>query len=92
MFRVRKERNGHIVLAVSGRIESADLSELRELIDAEKQCASVVLDLKDLTLVDRASVRFLGTLQDHGVRIVNCPLYITNWIANERNQVYEHSK
>lgn len=84
MFRLRRERNGHVLLALSGRIESADLSELKQLIDTESDCASIVLDLKDLMLIDRDSVRFLVALQDSGVEIVNCPLYISNWITEER--------
>jgi len=32
-----------------------------------------VLDLKDVTLVDRAAVRFLAAAEAAGTRILNCP-------------------
>ena len=42
------------------------------------------LDLKDVTLVDRATVRFLARLERRGIRIVNFPDYVRSWIDAEQ--------
>jgi anti-anti-sigma regulatory factor len=72
------------VLKLSGRIEEVHLSELQAEIE---QCTdSPKLDLKDVTLLDRQSVRFLIQCEFQGVQLVNCPLFIQEWIARERRR------
>jgi len=44
----------------------------------------IVLDLKDVTLVNRATVQFLARIEGRGIRIVNFPDYVRSWIAAER--------
>jgi anti-anti-sigma regulatory factor len=51
---------------------------------ADETDSRVILDLKDVTLVDRAAVQFLADVETAGVRIVNCPGYVRSWIAAER--------
>lgn len=46
--------------------------------------SKVVLDLKELTLVDVQVVRLLGSSEISGARIVNCSQYIREWIDRER--------
>jgi hypothetical protein len=43
----------------------------------------IVLDLKDVTLVDRAAVQFLARVEMAGTELVNCPEYVRSWIAAE---------
>jgi len=43
----------------------------------------VLLDLKDVTLVDRMAVRFLGHVDAAGIALINCADYIRSWIAAE---------
>jgi len=50
----------------------------------------MALDLEDLTLVDRDSVRFLADREMDGTALRNCPLYIREWIERERD--YERTK
>jgi hypothetical protein len=45
----------------------------------------VVLDLKDVTLVDRAAVGFLARVEVAGAEIVNCPEYVRSWIEAEQD-------
>jgi hypothetical protein len=45
----------------------------------------MALDLEDLTLVDRDSVRFLADREMDGTALRNCPLYIREWIERERD-------
>ena len=85
MLRIERSANGEGVLAVSGRMDAENLIELKNLIDAEAAGHSIVLDLKELTLVDRDAVRFLEQCDSNGIRLHNCPLYILEWIARERD-------
>jgi len=45
----------------------------------------VVLDLKDIKLVNRDAVKFLAHCEADGARLKNCPAYIREWIARERD-------
>ena len=59
MLRIRCTVNGETLFTVSGRMDSANLPELKNLIDAEVEGLRMILDLKELILVDRDAVRFL---------------------------------
>ena len=85
MLRIGRTNNGEIVLAVSGRMQSENVSDLKNLIDAEAEGRRVVLDLKELVLVDRATVRFLKRCDSNGIELRNCSAYIRDWISRERD-------
>jgi hypothetical protein len=46
---------------------------------------AIILDLDEVTLVDVASVRFLGTCEARGTTLLNCSPYIRDWIDKERD-------
>jgi len=71
-----------VTFVLSGRIEKEDLGELKTLL--EKNEKAVVLDLKEIRLVDREAVRFLANFETDNARITNCPPYIREWIRRER--------
>jgi hypothetical protein len=72
------------VLRLSGRIQEEHLSQLQAEID---ECAEVPkLDLKDVNLLDQPSVQFLLRCASQGIQLVNCPLYIQEWISRERHR------
>ncbi len=75
---------GAIVFVLSGELDSEHSMRLSELIAAEVT-GPVRVDLKDLTLVDRAGVHFLSRLHAQGIELVNCPDYIRRWIAAEED-------
>ena len=54
------------------------------LLAAEPADRSIVLDLKDLVLVDREAVRFLCRCEGQGIALRNCPPYIREWVDRER--------
>ena len=87
LLRIQRTLDRTVVFAVSGRLDAENLSELRQLIDAEPAGSVVVLDLADLVLADRDAVRYLRNCEAAG-RIVlrSCPAYIRIWIAAEENQ------
>ena len=75
-----------VVFILSGRIESVLTTELQKLIDLETESRNVVLDLKEVQLVDQDSVRFLARCEADGIKLENCPAYIREWIARDRNE------
>ncbi|MGH7494030.1 MAG: hypothetical protein ACREOO_16765 [bacterium] len=72
-----------VTFALSGRIETALTAELQKLIDLETENHNVVLDLREVQLVDQDTVRFLARCEAVGIKLENCPAYIREWIARE---------
>jgi anti-anti-sigma regulatory factor len=85
MLRIQKSANGEVVLRLSGRMDQEGISELKTLFKTEANGRRMVLDLKDLTLVDRDGVIFLGQCQANNIELKNCPAYIGEWIKRERD-------
>jgi anti-anti-sigma regulatory factor len=81
MLKIQRRSNGGVVFTVSGRLEANNLSELSALLAAEPGGGALVLDLKDVVLVDRDIVRFLRACEGDGITLRNCPPYIRAWIA-----------
>ena len=87
MFRIHRSANGKLVVfALSGRIKAARLAELQKLLESEADDHSLVLDLKEVKLVDRDVVSFLVNCESKGVNIANCPAYIREWIEGEASR------
>jgi len=91
MLRIQRSYIDRIVLSLSGRIESADVAELRRLLSLEAPDEDVALDLRDITLVDRDGVRFLARCERETVKLEHCPAYVREWIdAEKKSQDPEH--
>jgi hypothetical protein len=77
-----------VLLTLIGRIEGENLEELKRLIGSEATGHNLVLDMKDVTLVDQSAIRFLARCEADSVTLENCPAYIRDWIAaeNRRNR------
>ena len=86
MLKIRRVANGEVVFTVSGRVHEENLAELKDLFRLEAQGRLIVLDLRDLTLVDREAVRFLERCDSNGIKLKNCPAYIREWMLRERDQ------
>jgi hypothetical protein len=74
-----------VVFALSGRIEAEDVIELQKILQSEVKDGNVALDLKDVRLVNQEAVRFLADFEAGGAKLENCPVYIREWIARERD-------
>ena len=84
MFKIqRSAHENFVVFTLSGRITSSDFTELQRLLDSESHDQSLLLDLKEVKLVDREVIGFLASCQVKGVKLVNCPPYIREWIKKE---------
>jgi anti-anti-sigma regulatory factor len=83
-LRIQKSENGEVVVfTLSGRIRAEELAELQRLFEVEGQDHRIVLDLKEVKLVDRDTVRFLARCEANGTRLENSPAYIREWIGRE---------
>jgi anti-anti-sigma regulatory factor len=86
MLRIQRTLNGdETVLKVSGRMDAENVAELEALFASEAKGRRMTMDLEDLTLASREAVRFLERCESDGIKLVNCPLYIREWILRERN-------
>lgn len=88
MLKIERSGNGRVVFTLSGRIEMEDVAELQRLFALEEFERHLVLDLKDVTLVDRDAVKFLARCEADSIKLENCPAYIREWLVSERNTGY----
>jgi anti-anti-sigma regulatory factor len=84
MLKLQRSSNGQVVLALSGQIDDQDITELETQIRSEEKGRSIVLDLKDLTLVSRDAIAFLERCEADGVTLRNCAVYVREWITRQR--------
>ena len=84
MLRIERSESEEVVFTLSGQIDSDTMAELERLIDSEAKGRGVVLNLKDLTLVDEDGVIFLTRCESNGVKLENCPPYVREWINRQR--------
>ena len=85
MLKIMRAANGEVVFTLSGRMDAENIEELKALFASETKGRRIVLDLKDLTLVDRDAVSFLERCEADSVKLKNCPAYIREWITRERH-------
>src|SRR6267378_3175 len=83
-FRVQRSTVGDaLVLMLSGDIAGDHTADLETLVDAGGN-GPMVLDLKDVAVVDRAGVQLLARSEAQGATLLNCPSYVREWIHRER--------
>ena len=86
MLRIQRSANGRVVFKLSGRIEAEDVKELRELLALETAGQQLVLDLRDVTLVNQDAVTFLSSCEADSIKLDNCPAYIREWIERSKGR------
>lgn len=67
-------------------MQTEDIGQIRQLLSAEAPGQLVMLDLRDVTLVNQEAVTFLAGCEANGIRLASCPLHIRNWIDQEKRQ------
>jgi acylglycerol lipase len=89
-FRVQRSTvDDTLVLMLSGDIAGDHTADLETLVD-EDRTGPMVLDLKDVSVVDRAGVLLLARSEARGATLLNCPSYVREWIQRERQ--FAHSE
>ena len=78
----RNSRGGRTTIRLIGHFQSEHIEELKKQL--QDNGPQLVLDLKEVTVVDAEVVRFLGASKADGVKIVHCSPYIRKWMAQER--------
>src|SRR5262249_29654517 len=82
-YRIQRSMNADTtVLVLSGEMDKELAARVQELLGTEER-VRIFLDLKEVTLVNRAAVQFLARVESEGVRILNCPDYVRSWIVAE---------
>ena len=85
-FRIETAARGRCtVFILSGRIEIQAIAELRRLFELQADYRDIVLDLKDVGVVDRDVMGFLARCETDGVKLENCPSYIREWMEREKD-------
>ena len=84
MLKITRATNGEVIFTVSGRMDAEHLAELKTLLSSEANGCSIILDLRDLTLVDQDTVSFLERCEAGNIQLKNCPAYIREWITRGR--------
>ena len=78
-------RETFTVFILSGRIETWSIAELRRLFELQTDYRCIVLDLKDVSWVDRDVIGFLVRCEADGVKLENCAPYIREWMEREKD-------
>ena len=84
MLKITRSGNGEVIFTVSGRMDAENLAELEMLFGSEANGRRILLDLKDLTLVDQDAISFLERCEASNIQLRNFPSYILEWIRRGR--------
>ena len=80
----KSSHDGTTTIRLIGSFQSEHLSELKEQLRLTEGGDRIVLDLREVTLVDLDLVRFLVSCKARGVTLVNCAQYIEDWVRREQ--------
>ena len=86
MLRIERSTNGQVVFTLSGRMQTEDIENFRQLVAVETPGQPVMFDLRDVTLVNQDAVTFLADCEAKGIKLECCPLHIRNWIDQEKRR------
>ncbi len=84
MLKITRAENGDVVIKLSGRMNAENIGELEALVSEGATGRRIVLDLRDLTLVDQDAISFLKHCEEDNITLKNCPAYIREWITRAR--------
>lgn len=85
-FRIETTARGRVtVFSLCGRIEKQAITELRRLFEFQTDYHDIVLDLKEVGVVDREVMRFFMSCEADGMKLENCTPYIREWMEREKD-------
>jgi hypothetical protein len=85
-FRIETVARGRFtVFVLSGRIERQAIAELRRLFELQTDYRKIVLDLKDVGVINRDVMHFFADCEADGVTLENCAPYIREWMKREKD-------
>jgi hypothetical protein len=75
---------GPVTVILAGKCSGGCLGELRRAIEkARRMHRPILIDMSEVTLVDRPSLQFLAAQMREDIQLVNCPEYIEPWFTRE---------
>jgi anti-anti-sigma regulatory factor len=84
MLKIEVESNGaDRRIRLIGRVRAENIDELSSQLAADDEYTTI--DLREVTIVDLAAVRFLLSCEKNGRELLNCSLYIREWIVREQS-------
>ena len=86
MLRIERSTNGVVVFTLSGQMDEESIAGLETMINSESNRRRIVLDLKDVTLVNEDAVTFLERCEANSIALENCPAYVREWINARRRE------
>jgi hypothetical protein len=84
MLRIHRSEGNEVVFTLSGQMDEEATSDLKAMISSESSQRPIVLDLKDLTLVDENAITLFVHCEANSITLKNCPAYIREWINAQR--------
>lgn len=85
-FRIETAARGRLtVFILSGRIETQAMAELKRLFEGQTDWREIVLDLKEVGVIERDVVPFLMSCEADGVKLENCASYVREWMEREKD-------
>jgi len=73
------------VFILSGRVETPAIAELSRLFELQADRRNIILDLRDVGVVDREVICFFVDCESDGVQFENRPSYICEWMEREKD-------
>jgi hypothetical protein len=73
-----------VTFRMSGHLEAEHLAEIQNVLADEGMDGNVVLDLSEVTVIAQEAVRFFAHFEVDRIDLHQCPIYIRDWIAQER--------
>lgn len=79
-----------VTLLLNGKFCEDALPELQQsILEARDAQQRVYIDLSEVTLVDRKAVQYFSEQAGDEVKLVNCPIYLRQWIRKLSDEVEE---
>ena len=80
MLRIERSANGQVMFTLSGRMQTEDIDQVRQLLAVEAAGQRRVINLRDVTLINQDVVAFLAECEAQGIELECCPLHMRSWI------------
>jgi anti-anti-sigma regulatory factor len=83
----RVEVTGVVTLVVGGTLNSSVIADLdRSLAHARELREPIVLDLREVALIDSPALKYLIDMKQNDVGLVICPDYVEHWMERESSR------
>jgi anti-anti-sigma regulatory factor len=86
MLRIHRSENSEVIFTLSGQMDDEATAELKTIISSEANRRPIVLDLRDLTLVDENAIAFFVGCEADRITLKNCPAYVREWINAQQRE------